>query len=125
MAIVALEGIRIFGYHGLYPEEQVNGNHFQVDVYVDTGKRPLAQNDRIEETVDYAVIYQIVNEEMGIRANLLETLLGRVGSRILSEIDGFDAVRVRVSKEHPPVEGECKRSYVEEVFVKTQLDEAS
>lgn len=116
MAKIALEGIRFFAYHGLYPEEQKSGNHFEVDVYLDTGQRPLAVRDEIEETVDYAEVHRIVQEEMAIRANLLETLVRRIGERLVLEMTGFDRVTVRVSKENPPVQGECRRSYVEAEF---------
>ncbi len=119
MAIIALESIRLFGYHGLYPEEQEKGNYFRVDVYVSTGNRPLPEDDKIEGTVDYAVIFKVVSEVMGERANLLETLVGRIGKRLLHELSGFDAVKVRVSKEKPPLAADVAHSYVEAEFLRS------
>ena len=116
MAVVALEGMRFFSYHGLYPEEQASGNDFTVDIYMDTGQRPLSESDEISDTPDYARAYTVVEEVMQQRQNLLETLVVRIGKRLLKEIGGIDGVRVRVSKENPPVSGECKRSYVEAEF---------
>lgn len=116
MAIVALEGMRFFAYHGLYEEEQRTGNHFTVDLYMDTGKRPLAESDEISDTPDYARAYEIVEQVMGQRQNLLETLVSGIGKELVKEMRGIDSVRVRVAKENPPVRGECLRSYVEEIF---------
>jgi len=104
MATIALEGMRFFAYHGLYPEEQVNGNHFQVDVYLDTGARPLPETDTIEGTVDYTEVFAVIKSVMEDRANLLETLVGRMGQRLLAEVAGFDKVKVRVTKENVPLE---------------------
>lgn len=118
MAIIALESIRLFGYHGLYPEEQEKGNYFQVDVYIDTGDRPLPEDDQIEGTIDYSRIFTVVHEVMGERANLLETLVSRIGNRIIAEMAGFNSVKVRVTKEKPPLAAEVARSYVEAEFEK-------
>lgn len=118
MAIVALEGMKFFAYHGLYSIEQEQGNDFAVDIYMDTGDRPLPETDAISDAPDYALAYEIVAEVMGERRNLLESLVARIGKRISSEVAGIDSVRVRVSKSNPPVPGECLRSYVEDTFQK-------
>ncbi|MCL4105587.1 UNVERIFIED_CONTAM: hypothetical protein GTU68_057462 [Idotea baltica] len=118
MATIALEGIRFFAYHGLYPEEQANGNHFQVDVYLNTGSRKLPENDEIEGTVDYAKVFAVIKEVMENRANLLETLVGRIGRKLIASVEGFDSVKVRVTKENPPLDLEMPggTSYVESEF---------
>ncbi|MCO6477363.1 MAG: dihydroneopterin aldolase [Phaeodactylibacter sp.] len=36
MATIALEGMRFFAYHGYYEEEQILGNEFVVDIFVNT-----------------------------------------------------------------------------------------
>lgn len=116
MSIVALEHMRFFAYHGVYAEEQETGNHFSVDVWMDTGALPLPQHDQLAEALDYAAAYRLVSEEMAIRAQLLETLCARIGQRLLAWDARLQSVRVRVSKESPPVGGPCARSYVEHEF---------
>ena len=119
MAIIGLQSIRIFAYHGLYPEEQNSGNHFRVDLTVDTGDRPLSESDRIEDTVDYTVLYKVVEEVMSVRQNLLETLVSKIGRRIIDELEDFDAVTVRVTKESPPLKAEVASSFVQATFHKS------
>ena len=116
MAIVALEGMRFFGYHGVFAEEQQNGNHFQVDVWLDTGDVALPQRDDLAEVTDYGQAYAVVAEVMEHRADLLETLLRRIGEGLLAIFPNLAHVRVRVSKFDPPVGGACHRSYVEAEF---------
>lgn len=116
MAIIALEGMRFFAEHGVFEEERILGNFFEVDVWVDPGKIPHPVKDSLEETLDYAVIYQTVARIMGERRHLLETLLIAIGEEIVRVWPGIVSVRVRVSKENPPVGGDCRRAFVEEVF---------
>jgi 7,8-dihydroneopterin aldolase/epimerase/oxygenase len=116
MSIVALEHMRFFAHHGVYAEEQREGNHFSVDLWMDTGDLPLPQHDALAEAIDYSAAYAVVSAEMAVRANLLETLCARIGKRLLAEQPQVRSVRVRVSKEAPPLGGPCARSFVEHTF---------
>ena len=119
MAIIGLESIRIFAYHGLYPEEQESGNHFRVDLHIDTGNRPISESDKIEDTIDYSLLFKVVEEVMSVRQDLLETLVSKIGRRIIDELDDFDAVTVRVTKESPPLKAEVASSFVQATFHKS------
>lgn len=108
--------MRFFAYHGVYEEEQEKGNYFEVDVYLDTGKKPLPLTDDVEDTEDYSELYGIVADEMGARKNLLETLVGKIGTRILDHFESVVSARVRVIKEKPPLKGDVRRALVEDIF---------
>ena len=116
MAIIALEGMRFFAYHGVFDHERTNGNGFEVDVWLDTGEIPLTDSDNLEDALDYGKVYQVVAEVMGHPKNLLETLVNAIGNRLSLTFPTVRSIRVRVSKDHPPVEGNCRRSYVEANF---------
>ena len=118
MAIIALEGMRFFARHGVFEFEAEDGNDFEVDVWLDTGTRPLPESDDLADALDYGKIYDIAEEVMNDRVDLLETLVVRIGRRCLGEFEEVDSVRVRVSKMNPPVKGTTVRSYVEDVFRK-------
>lgn len=116
MAIIALEGMRFFAHHGVFEQERREGNHFECDVWLDTGDRPLPESDLLEDTLDYGMVYDTVATVMAEPQNLLETLVARIGKQLLVLFPGLREVRVRVSKENPPVNGSCRRSYVEATF---------
>lgn len=116
MAIIALEGMRFFAHHGVFAEERLRGNHFEVDVWLDTGMAQLPESDQIEDALDYGKIYGVTKAIMAEPKNLLETLVHAIGKRLLEEFPQASAIRVRVAKENPPVEGECRRSSVEATF---------
>ena len=64
MSKVALEGMQFYAFHGFYEEEQLIGNYFVVDVYVDTNFMGAAQSDDLGGTVNYETIYFICRLEM-------------------------------------------------------------
>jgi dihydroneopterin aldolase len=130
MPKIALEGMRFYGYHGFYPEEQVVGTEFMVDVYIDTILVLLAPGvkipeDDIQATLSYETVYQVCKIEMKKPVKLIETLATRILSRLKSQFrnagDDDEAlfrlevksILVRVSKFHPPLGGRVERAYVE------------
>lgn len=115
MSIVALEGMRFFGYHGLFDAEKKAGNHFEVDVWIEA-EQAVSNSDQIEDALDYGIIYQVTEKAMGVRRDLLETLVAEIGTNLRILFPNVIAIKVRVSKENPPVGGECRRSYVEDRF---------
>lgn len=115
MAIVALEGMYFRANHGLYEQERLHGNDFEVDVWIDTGKA-VSTSDRIEDALDYAAIYTVVKAVMAERRDLLETLVATIGQKLRSDFPQVSSIRVRISKLQPPLDALCKRSFVEDQF---------
>lgn len=116
MAVIALEGIKLFAHHGLHEAEQREGNHFVVDVYVTSPISAAADTDRIELTIDYERVYGVVNSAFSERVNLLESLVSRIGLALRKMYPEAGSVRVRVSKLDPPVGGEVFRAFVEDEY---------
>jgi dihydroneopterin aldolase len=115
---IAVEGIEVFGYHGVYPQERVEGNAFVVDVYLEAPVAAAASRDDLAETVDYAGVYQLVLEMMNESTQLLETLTVRIGEEILRRFSPVLSARVRVAKLRPMAMEQCERTYVELRFVR-------
>jgi 7,8-dihydroneopterin aldolase/epimerase/oxygenase len=92
---VELQGLHVFGYHGVEEEEQRLGQLFLYDVEMEVGDR--GANDRIEDAVDYREVAQAVREVSGRRFALLEALATAV-AEILMERFPIEHVRVRVRK---------------------------
>ena len=130
MAIIALEGMQFYAYHGFYEEERIIGNRYQVDVYVHaTPLMPMpTKGEDINLTVNYETIYQMCKLEMKKPSQLLETVAQRILTRIKTyykdlkeEAKAGNAVfpvqltrvDVRVSKFQPPLGGPVERAYVE------------
>ena len=64
-----------------------------------------AESDRLEDAVNYALIYEVVAEEMAKPSDLLENVAGRIVKALEKRFPEFESFSVRVSKKRPPVNG--------------------
>ena len=60
--ILELEGMEFRAHHGCLERERVAGNDFVVDFRGEMDMSAAAQSDRLEDAVNYALIYEIVAE---------------------------------------------------------------
>jgi len=109
---IFLTGMKFHAYHGVYPKERLEGGSFEVDLELELKTDLSKINDRIENTLDYAEIYQLVRNVMDLPVNLLEEVAFRIG-RELNGIAKIDYYRIRVSKLQAPMDGEIERVSIE------------
>ncbi len=112
MGKVSLEGMEFYARHGYYEEERVIGNKYSVDVTLELDFDHAAKDDKLEGTVDYERVYEIVQEVMSIDAKLLEHLAGKMIKALKENFDQVRSVEVKISKYNPPIKGLCKRAVV-------------
>lgn len=113
MATIAIEGIQLKGYHGVYPVERREGHTFQIDIYLTTDISKAARTDNLEDTTDYSSVYSLVVEEMEEPVNLLEHLASKIGKRILADFPQVESCRIKVSKLQPLSMDFCYRTFIE------------
>jgi dihydroneopterin aldolase len=94
--IVEVQGLEVFGRHGILEEERRDGQTFLFDLELGVGDAGLS--DRIEDAVDYRTVAACVREVSDARTfALLEALAAAVADRILADFP-VESVRVRVRK---------------------------
>ncbi len=99
---VSIDDIRIFAFHGLYPEERVLGNWYTLDVLVESESQPNFSDD-IANTFDYSQIYAICKQVMANPVDLLETVAETIAQKIKTDLSDQVSVLVQISKENPPM----------------------
>ena len=113
MGKVSLEGMEFYARHGYYEEERVIGNKYSVDVTLEVDFSEAASADKLDGTVNYEKVYEIVQRVMNIDANLLEYLAGKMINELKITFEEVTKVWVRISKYNPPIKGLCHRATVE------------
>lgn len=113
MALVALEGMHFYAYHGFYEEEQVIGNDYVVDVYIDTVFTKAAIDDDLYQTINYETVYLICEAAMRKNSKLLETVANRIALGIKHQFKIIKELKVRVKKLNPPLGGRVDAAFVE------------
>ncbi|MEO0471533.1 MAG: dihydroneopterin aldolase [Bacteroidota bacterium] len=113
---IALEGIELFAYHGVYERERIEGNPYIVDIYINTPLLPATQSDQLADTLDYQHVYKLIVDIMEQPVNLLEHLVSKIGQRLLAEFSLIRKVKVRVAKVKPLAMAHCRQTFVEMDF---------
>jgi 7,8-dihydroneopterin aldolase/epimerase/oxygenase len=109
MATISITGMEFHAFHGCFKEEQVIGNTFIVDVSLETDTSLAEKSDVLKQTVNYAVVYSIVKNEMEINSKLIEHVGRRILNSILASFPQVVSIELRVAKLNPPIGGRVDR----------------
>jgi 7,8-dihydroneopterin aldolase/epimerase/oxygenase len=100
---VELHGLSIYTHHGVTDAEQEIGQRLEIDVHFDVPDCDAVLTDRIDDTIDYGEVADIVALAATERSyRTLERLAHVIGER-LAERYGCETVRVRAAKPEPPL----------------------
>ena len=81
MITVQLNQLTFIAFHGILEEERILGNEYEVDASVDFHEKEEVIS-HINDTVNYAIIYDIIRKRMIIPTPLLETVVMEIGMAI-------------------------------------------
>ena len=109
MALIEIEGMEFYAFHGHFEVEKIAGNRFMVNLKIEADLSKAGQTDRLEDTLDYQKAYLAVKEEMAVPSDLLENVCQRIISRIKSEFPEAKKVIIKVSKMNPPMGGPIEK----------------
>ena len=105
---ISLNGLKFKSKIGLYDFERDQGNNFIVNISVDSEK--IRFNDKINGTVNYEKKYSIVESEMSVSCNLMETVAHNISKRIHSELENIKLCKIEIIKENPKIVGDLDNS---------------
>ena len=100
---IELRGLSIYTHHGVTEEEREVGQRLEFDVTFDVPDCDAVLTDRLEDTVDYAEVCDIVVlAATERRYKTLERLCKVIGERLMERYR-CESVRVRAAKPEPPL----------------------
>ncbi len=105
MGLIHLENMEFYAYHGHFEEEQKIGNKFRVNLTIEADLKKAAGSDKLEDTINYCSIYDIVKGEMKNKSHLLENIAQRIIDAIHLNFNNISSITVKVSKLNPPMGG--------------------
>lgn len=105
MDLLRLRGLEFYGRHGTELWEKQNGCRFRVDLELGADFSISTESDRLQDTLDYRVIYSrarhVVERESH---NLIEKIAGRLVDEMFRTFS-VDHVTVRVAKTEARIGG--------------------
>jgi len=108
MLTVSLHGIKLQAPYGLYPEEALLLNEFEVDVDI------WLPHDNVDPWpfVDYTLINDTVRKVFDTPAPLLENLVQHIHVALSSQFSAAEKIKIALRKYHPPMNGDVKYAQV-------------
>jgi dihydroneopterin aldolase len=113
---ISLNNVRFRAYHGVHPEERQKGNDFVVNMQVDY----VPQTGTIislDDTIDYAELFELVNDTMKQPVDLLETIAQTIATNVHKQFPQVKKITVSVEKLNPPIDkftGSVQVSYTKQ-----------
>jgi dihydroneopterin aldolase len=97
--ILTLTGLRFDASVGILDHERTAPQPIRVDAELNLGTQPLLpRDDEIMHVLDYRKVRRIIIEECTAEhVNLLESLIGKLATRLM-QLPGVVGVRVRIAK---------------------------
>ncbi len=122
---VFLEAVRFYAYHGVNPEERVQGQRFVVDIRLATDLRAAGVTDDLTQTVNYSAVYKRVKAIVeGPPRDLLEALAEDIASALLADFSASTAVTVTVRKPEVALKGAMLDAAGVRIHRKRETDQA-
>ena len=110
---IELKELRFYAYHGVLPQERRVGGWYRVTLRVGYDWSRAAKTDQVEDTLNYAELYQLVAREMSVPSQLLEHVAGRIATAVKTQHPDITSIDLWVTKENPPMGAECSGATVE------------
>lgn len=101
---IQLHNLHFFAYHGLYEDEKILGNEFEVNISMNV-KVLTEDKVSIGDTINYAEAYEVVKEVFNQRENLLETICINICTAAKNQFPRLKKIAIQIIKLHPPIIG--------------------
>lgn len=112
-SFIVLQHVRFHAYHGVLPQERLTGNDYVVDLRVKYDVEAATVSDQVEDTLNYAEVYQLLEQEMAVPSALIERVAGRIAARLERNFPSIQAIDLKIMKLNPPMGADCEGAGVE------------
>jgi dihydroneopterin aldolase len=100
---VEVLGLSLYTHHGVSAAEREVGQRLVLDVRFDVGEPDALITDRVEDTIDYGEVCQVIALVAQQRSyKTLERLCAVIAERLASQF-GAESITVKASKPEPPI----------------------
>jgi 7,8-dihydroneopterin aldolase/epimerase/oxygenase len=100
---IEITGLSLYTHHGVSEAEREIGQRLMLDLRLEIGETDATVTDRIEDTVDYGEVCQLVALVAQQRSHrTLERLCSSIADRLLADYE-LEGVWVKATKPEPPI----------------------
>lgn len=107
---IEIGGLRLLANHGVQAQETLVGNTFEVNVRLTFDAEYAMRSDRLDLTINYGEVVQIIKSEMAFPSKLLENVVFRLHQAITHRFPQIQGGEITVYKLNPPIAAEIDRT---------------
>ncbi len=101
MFTIQLNNLKFFAHHGVHEEEKVLGGEFEVNALIEFAAD--GKITKLNETIDYSKIFELIKQRMQQPTALLETVAQDLVYDIYKTNNGITSVDINIKKLNPPI----------------------
>ncbi len=99
----------MFACHGLYPEEKILGNNFIINCKAGIESKKI---ESINDTIDYAILLDIVKKYFATPFPLLETVAEKIEQESKETFPGMKYFFISIRKMNPALSAQLQSSEI-------------
>ncbi len=104
MDSIIIQGLEVFAYHGVLPEEKRDGQMFYLDMELSVDLSYASVSDRLDQTINYDDVCRIAGDTMTAKSfDLIERAAGAVCDRLFDSFPVLEKVVITLRKPHAPL----------------------
>lgn len=120
---IFISGLKFHAPVGVLEQEKVVGNDIIVDLRIGYPFSEALQNDNLDNTLNYAEVYNLIKKDVHTPVSLLERLAGKIASDLQKTYPKITSLDIRITKKNPPMGADCEGAGVEIHLINTKTEE--
>lgn len=111
---ILIRNLKVFAYHGVNPEEKVQGQNFILDIDAFVDISVPCKTDRVDDTVSYAdIIEETIRIFTARKDDLVERAAERVSEGLFEKFERIRSLRILLKKPDAPIDADFEYVGVE------------
>lgn len=122
MEKIIIKGLKIKAFHGVNPQEKIDGQNFILDITAELDVKKAQLSDNVDHTVSYSDIIKTTTAVFTEKSyNLIETAANKVGMEIMRTYPKLRSVTVLLKKPEAPIKADFEYVAVEDTITSEQM----
>ncbi|MFA7042834.1 MAG: dihydroneopterin aldolase [Bacteroidales bacterium] len=106
MDYLLINNMQFYAYHGVYEQEYKVGNNYLVDLKLGIDLSKACKSDSLEDTINYASVFDKVNTIMKKPCKLIEHLAENICQELKASFPEIQNIEIKATKVNPPIQGQ-------------------
>lgn len=104
---IIIKDLKLYAYHGVNPEEKVEGQNFLIDMECKVDLSLPCVTDNVDDTVSYAQIIKLVRKVFTCeKYDLIEKAAQVIADAVLDNFERVKSVKITLKKPEAPMKAD-------------------